>query len=85
MNIYTFVPTEHVFRTSVIIHELKCQLSSHYVNGYSDRIVYFTLSALTNGTFVWIGQNLLKKQVETRTADGRRRITPLCIAQLDTG
>ena len=30
-------------------------------------------------------QNLLKKQVETRTADGRRRITPLCIAQLDTG
>ncbi|OWK15130.1 hypothetical protein Celaphus_00000029, partial [Cervus elaphus hippelaphus] len=29
--------------------------------------------------------NLLKKQVETRTADGRRRITPLCIAQLDTG
>ncbi|XP_035766590.1 protein HIRA [Neolamprologus brichardi] len=32
-----------------------------------------------------IWQNLLKKQVETRTADGRRRITPLCIAQLDTG
>ncbi|MEE6511429.1 hypothetical protein FKM82_017942 [Ascaphus truei] len=31
------------------------------------------------------GENLLKKQVETRTADGRRRITPLCIAQLDTG
>uniref|UniRef100_A0A3Q4HDB2 Protein HIRA n=1 Tax=Neolamprologus brichardi TaxID=32507 RepID=A0A3Q4HDB2_NEOBR len=30
-------------------------------------------------------KNLLKKQVETRTADGRRRITPLCIAQLDTG
>ncbi|XP_077942515.1 protein HIRA-like [Gasterosteus aculeatus] len=30
-------------------------------------------------------QNLLKKQVETRTPDGRRRITPLCIAQLDTG
>uniref|UniRef100_A0A665U5T6 Protein HIRA n=1 Tax=Echeneis naucrates TaxID=173247 RepID=A0A665U5T6_ECHNA len=30
-------------------------------------------------------ENLLKKQVETRTADGRRRITPLCIAQLDTG
>ncbi|XP_035122335.1 protein HIRA isoform X3 [Callithrix jacchus] len=30
-------------------------------------------------------RNLLKKQVETRTADGRRRITPLCIAQLDTG
>ncbi|NXI99172.1 HIRA protein, partial [Psophia crepitans] len=32
-----------------------------------------------------IRKNLLKKQVETRTADGRRRITPLCIAQLDTG
>uniref|UniRef100_A0A671PYH0 Protein HIRA n=1 Tax=Sinocyclocheilus anshuiensis TaxID=1608454 RepID=A0A671PYH0_9TELE len=31
-----------------------------------------------------IRKNLLKKQVETRTADGRRRITPLCIAQLDT-
>nr|CAA67754.1 Chria protein [Gallus gallus] len=30
-------------------------------------------------------KNLFKKQVETRTADGRRRITPLCIAQLDTG
>uniref|UniRef100_A0A673H0V7 Protein HIRA n=1 Tax=Sinocyclocheilus rhinocerous TaxID=307959 RepID=A0A673H0V7_9TELE len=26
-----------------------------------------------------IRKNLLKKQVETRTADGRRRITPLCI------
>ncbi|TRY87711.1 hypothetical protein DNTS_018536 [Danionella cerebrum] len=35
--------------------------------------------------FACIAQNLLKKQVETRTADGRRRITPLCIAQLDTG
>uniref|UniRef100_A0A8C6XMT8 Protein HIRA n=1 Tax=Naja naja TaxID=35670 RepID=A0A8C6XMT8_NAJNA len=33
----------------------------------------------------WTNCNLLKKQVETRTADGRRRITPLCIAQLDTG
>lgn len=32
-----------------------------------------------------IRKNLLKKQVETRTPDGRRRITPLCIAQLDTG
>ncbi|XP_052583957.1 protein HIRA-like [Peromyscus californicus insignis] len=32
-----------------------------------------------------IRKNLLKKQVETQTADGRRRITPLCIAQLDTG
>uniref|UniRef100_A0A673H1J7 Protein HIRA n=1 Tax=Sinocyclocheilus rhinocerous TaxID=307959 RepID=A0A673H1J7_9TELE len=32
-----------------------------------------------------IRKNLLNKQVETRTADGRRRITPLCIAQLDTG
>ncbi|NXU52474.1 HIRA protein, partial [Turnix velox] len=32
-----------------------------------------------------IRKNLLKKQVETRTADGRRRITPLCIAQLDMG
>ncbi|XP_059118424.1 protein HIRA-like [Peromyscus eremicus] len=32
-----------------------------------------------------IRKSLLKKQVETRTADGRRRITPLCIAQLDTG
>nr|XP_042134034.1 protein HIRA-like [Peromyscus maniculatus bairdii] len=32
-----------------------------------------------------VGKSLLKKQVETRTADGRRRITPLCIAQLDTG
>ncbi|XP_067432081.1 protein HIRA [Thunnus thynnus] len=37
-----------------------------------------------NHSFVVL-QNLLKKQVETRTADGRRRITPLCIAQLDTG
>ncbi|XP_032899446.1 protein HIRA isoform X3 [Amblyraja radiata] len=32
-----------------------------------------------------IRKNLLKKQIETRTADGRRRITPFCIAQLDTG
>lgn len=35
--------------------------------------------------YMFVFQNLLKKQVETRTADGRRRITPLCIAQLDTG
>lgn len=39
---------------------------------------------IMNVEFV-VFQNLLKKQVETRTADGRRRITPLCIAQLDTG
>nr|XP_040025427.1 protein HIRA-like [Gasterosteus aculeatus aculeatus] len=37
------------------------------------------------GTLEDIRKNLLKKQVETRTPDGRRRITPLCIAQLDTG
>uniref|UniRef100_A0A8C4QVT9 Protein HIRA n=1 Tax=Eptatretus burgeri TaxID=7764 RepID=A0A8C4QVT9_EPTBU len=30
-----------------------------------------------------IRKNLLKNQKETRTPDGRRRITPLCIAQLD--
>lgn len=44
------------------------------------------LSSVVNGESLEdIRKNLLKKQVETRTADGRRRITPLCIAQLDTG
>ncbi|XP_006890505.1 PREDICTED: protein HIRA-like isoform X2 [Elephantulus edwardii] len=45
-----------------------------------------TTSVAVNGESLEdIRKNLLKKQVETRTADGRRRITPLCIAQLDTG
>uniref|UniRef100_A0A669BXM7 Protein HIRA n=1 Tax=Oreochromis niloticus TaxID=8128 RepID=A0A669BXM7_ORENI len=44
------------------------------------------LNSVMNGESLEdIRKNLLKKQVETRTADGRRRITPLCIAQLDTG
>ncbi|XP_062310638.1 protein HIRA isoform X2 [Osmerus eperlanus] len=44
------------------------------------------LTSVVNGeSLEEIRKNLLKKQVETRTADGRRRITPLCIAQLDTG
>ncbi|XP_070806621.1 protein HIRA isoform X2 [Pituophis catenifer annectens] len=44
------------------------------------------LASMVNGESLEdIRKNLLKKQVETRTADGRRRITPLCIAQLDTG
>uniref|UniRef100_A0A8C9T945 Protein HIRA n=1 Tax=Scleropages formosus TaxID=113540 RepID=A0A8C9T945_SCLFO len=44
------------------------------------------LTSVVNGESLEdIRKNLLKKQVETRTADGRRRITPLCIAQLDTG
>lgn len=44
------------------------------------------LNSVINGESLEdIRKNLLKKQVETRTADGRRRITPLCIAQLDTG
>nr|XP_023692870.1 protein HIRA [Paramormyrops kingsleyae]XP_023692871.1 protein HIRA [Paramormyrops kingsleyae] len=44
------------------------------------------LNSVVNGESLEdIRKNLLKKQVETRTADGRRRITPLCIAQLDTG
>ncbi|XP_077416701.1 protein HIRA [Vanacampus margaritifer] len=44
------------------------------------------LNSMMNGESLEdIRKNLLKKQVETRTADGRRRITPLCIAQLDTG
>ncbi|XP_069476160.1 protein HIRA [Ambystoma mexicanum] len=44
------------------------------------------VASMVNGeSFDDIRKNLLKKQVETRTADGRRRITPLCIAQLDTG
>ncbi|KAM3868468.1 protein HIRA [Diretmus argenteus] len=43
------------------------------------------LNSMMNGESLEdIRKNLLKKQVETRTADGRRRITPLCIAQLDT-
>ncbi|XP_063310532.1 protein HIRA [Pelobates fuscus] len=45
-----------------------------------------TVASMVNGESLEdIRKNLLKKQVETRTADGRRRITPLCIAQLDTG
>ncbi|KAM8961120.1 protein HIRA isoform 2-T2 [Pelodytes ibericus] len=45
-----------------------------------------TMASMVNGESLEdIRKNLLKKQVETRTADGRRRITPLCIAQLDTG
>uniref|UniRef100_H2TLD9 Protein HIRA n=1 Tax=Takifugu rubripes TaxID=31033 RepID=H2TLD9_TAKRU len=44
------------------------------------------LNSVMNGESLEdIRKNLLKKQVETRTPDGRRRITPLCIAQLDTG
>ncbi|XP_077942506.1 protein HIRA isoform X4 [Gasterosteus aculeatus] len=44
------------------------------------------LNSVVNGESLEdIRKNLLKKQVETRTPDGRRRITPLCIAQLDTG
>nr|XP_057925501.1 protein HIRA [Doryrhamphus excisus]XP_057925502.1 protein HIRA [Doryrhamphus excisus]XP_057925503.1 protein HIRA [Doryrhamphus excisus] len=44
------------------------------------------LNSMMNGESLEdIRKNLLKKQVETRTPDGRRRITPLCIAQLDTG
>ncbi|KAI4820997.1 hypothetical protein KUCAC02_028950 [Chaenocephalus aceratus] len=44
------------------------------------------LNSMMNGESLEdIRKTLLKKQVETRTADGRRRITPLCIAQLDTG
>ncbi|MBN3282240.1 HIRA protein, partial [Polyodon spathula] len=44
------------------------------------------LTSVVNGESLEdIRKNLLKKQVETRTPDGRRRITPLCIAQLDTG
>nr|XP_056715852.1 protein HIRA isoform X2 [Euleptes europaea] len=44
------------------------------------------MASMVNGESLEdIRKNLLKKQVETRTADGRRRITPLCIAQLDTG
>lgn len=46
--------------------------------------IYMRSAYVRNLEFVPF-QNLLKKQVETRTADGRRRITPLCIAQLDTG
>uniref|UniRef100_A0A665U466 Protein HIRA n=1 Tax=Echeneis naucrates TaxID=173247 RepID=A0A665U466_ECHNA len=38
------------------------------------------LNSVMNGESLEdIRKNLLKKQVETRTADGRRRITPLCI------
>uniref|UniRef100_A0A8C5PCA1 Protein HIRA n=1 Tax=Leptobrachium leishanense TaxID=445787 RepID=A0A8C5PCA1_9ANUR len=45
-----------------------------------------TVASMVNGESLEdIRKNLLKKQVETRTPDGRRRITPLCIAQLDTG
>uniref|UniRef100_A0A8C8EN77 Protein HIRA n=1 Tax=Oncorhynchus tshawytscha TaxID=74940 RepID=A0A8C8EN77_ONCTS len=41
------------------------------------------LTSVVNGESLEdIRKNLLKKQVETRTADGRRRITPLCLSSL---
>uniref|UniRef100_A0A3Q2Z0D4 Protein HIRA n=1 Tax=Hippocampus comes TaxID=109280 RepID=A0A3Q2Z0D4_HIPCM len=41
------------------------------------------LNSVMNGESLEdIRKNLLKKQVETRTPDGRRRITPLCIDQV---
>uniref|UniRef100_A0A8C6U554 Protein HIRA n=1 Tax=Neogobius melanostomus TaxID=47308 RepID=A0A8C6U554_9GOBI len=41
------------------------------------------LNSVVNGESLEdIRKNLLKKQVETRTPDGRRRITPLCIGRV---
>ncbi|XP_066545389.1 protein HIRA isoform X2 [Amia ocellicauda] len=64
------------------------QLSEHRDAANRDSSAAATpkLTSVVNGESLEdIRKNLLKKQVETRTADGRRRITPLCIAQLDTG
>ncbi|KAG7481063.1 hypothetical protein MATL_G00062620 [Megalops atlanticus] len=61
------------------------ELAEHR-NATSHEALAPKLTSVVNGESLEdIRKNLLKKQVETRTADGRRRITPLCIAQLDTG
>ncbi|XP_018097934.1 protein HIRA-like isoform X3 [Xenopus laevis] len=61
------------------------QDGEHRVQAQSEPPTHNVASMVNGESLEDIRKNLLKKQVETRTADGRRRITPLCIAQLDTG
>lgn len=61
------------------------QINSGSGNGGAESSAPKLNSVMNGESLEDIRKNLLKKQVETRTADGRRRITPLCIAQLDTG
>ncbi|KAE8634733.1 hypothetical protein XENTR_v10002420 [Xenopus tropicalis] len=61
------------------------QDGEHRVQAQREAPAHNVASMVNGESLEDIRKNLLKKQVETRTADGRRRITPLCIAQLDTG
>ncbi|XP_018099608.1 protein HIRA isoform X2 [Xenopus laevis] len=61
------------------------QDGEHMVQAQMEAPIHNMASMMNGESLEDIRKNLLKKQVETRTADGRRRITPLCIAQLDTG
>lgn len=86
------ITTEAQLSTTIIENPemLKYQQERHnaaqHANNASHDAQTPKLTSVVNGESLEdIRKNLLKKQVETRTPDGRRRITPLCIAQLDTG
>uniref|UniRef100_A0A4W5RHN4 Protein HIRA n=1 Tax=Hucho hucho TaxID=62062 RepID=A0A4W5RHN4_9TELE len=86
------ITTEAQLSTTIIENPemLKYQQERQRVEQANHRMTHeaqaHKLTSVVNGESLEdIRKNLLKKQVETRTADGRRRITPLCIAQLDTG